>query len=378
MNGVGGLLDRYVLRRFLGAYGLCLFGFLMLFLVIDFSTDVDKFVEAAPAVQKAGLSMPKLVLEYYATKIPWMTTLIGPFLTLFAAIAALITFGRHNEILPMIASGRSHHRVLAPIYVCAALLVAALVGVEEFVAPPAMKRNAAISELFDEHDRGSKPPHLRDAETGNKFDAATWEPARQRLVDVHAPAYHDPSGRLPDGRFDAAALVFRRNKETGQIGWFPAEGGTLTPDAPDGGGALPAAIRLQPDRPVAFRTLPAEIDLSAASAEPGLSWGDLSQLIALHPQKYDLQMQMFTRTTRPVSSLVLLLLGLPFVMRAGQKSIAEGLGIALGTCAAYMAVDFFFQQLGNRGALFVPMISAWFAPAFFGALALCRLDRVGR
>jgi lipopolysaccharide export LptBFGC system permease protein LptF len=72
---------------------------------------------------------------------------------------------------------------------------------------------------------------------------------------------------------------------------------------------------------------------------------------------------------------VLLLLGLPFVARPGQKSIAAGLGVALGTCAVYVASDYFCQWFGNSGEL-VPLVAAWLAPAFFGALALVRLDRV--
>ena len=49
MRGVGGLLDRYVLRRFVGAYGVCLFGFVLLFLVIDVFSQMDDFAKAKDA-----------------------------------------------------------------------------------------------------------------------------------------------------------------------------------------------------------------------------------------------------------------------------------------------------------------------------------------
>src|SRR5882724_1842987 len=117
----GGLLDRYVLRRFLGAYGLCLFGFLLLFLVMDFFARLEDISSSRAAIENAGESVWVVVAEYYLTKLPFMLVTVGPFLTLFAAIATLITFGRHNEITPMVAAGRSHHRVLAPIYVFAVL-----------------------------------------------------------------------------------------------------------------------------------------------------------------------------------------------------------------------------------------------------------------
>jgi lipopolysaccharide export LptBFGC system permease protein LptF len=134
-------------------------------------------------------------------------------------------------------------------------------------------------------------------------------------------------------------------------------------------------MRLAPDKPIAFKMTPAEVTLVTASAEPGLTNAELDDLVGKHPERFDLLMQMLTRLTRPASSLVLLLLGLPFVLRPGQRTIAAGLGVALGTCAVYMAVDFFFQQLGNRGEL-QPLVAAWLATALFGSIALSRLDRM--
>jgi lipopolysaccharide export system permease protein len=374
MRAAGGLLDRYVLRRYVSAYGLCLAGFLMLFLVVDFSMRIDKFLEGAATVEAAGLSLWPLIGEYYATKLVWISTFVGPFITLFAAIAALISLGRNNEITPMIAAGRSHHRALAPIYVFAVLAAAALAVLEADVAPFAMKRNVAIWNTLHPKEHGDTPPHLRDVKTGNILSAQQWLPLQQRLVDVHAPSYRDESGKLPRGRLDASALIFRRNRATREIGWFAVDG-TLTPAADGKGGALPAVMRLAPDKPIAFKMTPAEVTLVTASAEPGLTNAELDDLVGKHPERFDLLMQMLTRLTRPASSLVLLLLGLPFVLRPGQRTIAAGLGVALGTCAVYMAVDFFFQQLGNRGEI-QPLVAAWLATALFGSIALSRLDRM--
>ncbi len=376
MRGAFGLLDRYVLRRFVGAYGLCLFGFVTLFLVVDFFSLLDNVLASEKAIEKAGYSLWPLVGEYYLTKLPLILTTVGPFLTLFAAIATLITFGRHNELTPMIAAGRSHHRVLAPVYASAVLAVFALVATEEYVLPQAMQRNDAIENLIKGGDRGDsrRPPHIRDSETGNAFAARTWLPSQRRLVDVHAPAYRDPSGRLPDGKFDAASVAWRIHPETREIGWFPVDG-TLTPFVGAHDGVLPDPVRLPPDRPIAFKVDPSEIDLQTEAGEPGLSRTELAALIARYPQKNELRMQLYTRTTRPISGLVLLLLGLPFVTRPGQRTIAAGLGVALGTCAVYVGVDFFARQIGNRGEL-APLVAAGLAPSLFGAIGLARIDRV--
>jgi hypothetical protein len=257
------------------------------------------------------------------------------------------------------------------------LMVFALVATEEYLLPAAMQRHEPLSGLIESGQRGDsrKVPHIRDRSSGNIFVAKAWIPLKRDLVEVESTSYHDASGNVPDGRFRAASLQFRVNKATGQVGWFPVDG-TLTPDAAGAGGMLPDAIRLPHDRPIAFFTRTEEIDVLTDVGGPGLWRYQLQHLIENNPEKNDLRMQLYTRTTRPVSSLVLLLLGLPFVTRPGQKTIAAGLGIALGTCGLYVGVDMFCQQIGNRGRPFDPLIAAWIAPAFFGAIALARLDRM--
>jgi lipopolysaccharide export system permease protein len=378
VRGTGGLLDRYVLRRYVGAYGLCLFGLVMLFLVVDFFGHMDKFFAAGAAdrLAKAGYTTWPLIGEYYATRLPMILSMVGPYLALFAAVAVLITFARHNELVPMIAAGRSHHRVLAPAYLFAALAALTLFALEERVVPTSMRRNTAIDAVFEGGSKGEskRAPQLRDPTTKAYFAAQRWVSLDGRLVGVMAPSYRDPTGKLPEGVFEATELRYRRHPTTREVGWYPV-GGTLTPAVSGHGGVLPPPIRLPQDKPIAFSMTPADIDLLTAASDPTQSRADLDRLIAQNPHRNDLRMRLYTRTTRPVSSLVLLLLGVPFFTKPGQKSVASGLGVALALSAVYVATDFFFLQIGNRGEL-SPLVAAWFAPSFFGAVALARLDGV--
>jgi lipopolysaccharide export system permease protein len=366
-----------VLRRYAGAYGLCLFGFLLMFLVVDFFGSLDDFLASSKTLQRAGMDTWPLVLRFYATKLPFIVTTLGPYMTLFAGIATLITFARHNELVPMIASGRSHHRVLAPVYAFAILVVFGLVTLEERVVPWTMRDNATFATLLKGGEKGDwkNPPHLRDPRTGNVINAMRWSPSQDKLLDVQVAVYRDPERRLPEGRLDAAALQYRLHPQTRKAGWFPVDG-TVTPALLREGGVLPDPIRLATDVPVAFTLTPSDVDLETAASDPGLSRRQLVRLKEQHEERFDLDMRLFTRTTRPISSLVLLLLGLPFVSQLGRKaSIAAGLGVALGTCAVYVAIDLLFLELGNRGEV-APLVAAWFTPALFGSLALARLDRI--
>ena len=115
MSGFGGLLDRYIARRFISNYGLVLLGFVMLFLVLDLASTLDDFLDSEAAFRERGESLWIAVGEYYLTKIPPTLTLIGPFLTLFAVISTLISFSRGNELAPMLVALNVYMKMNVPL-----------------------------------------------------------------------------------------------------------------------------------------------------------------------------------------------------------------------------------------------------------------------
>ena len=376
MSAVGGLLDRYVGRRFVGLYGLCVLGFVLLFLVVDGVGRIDDFIDARESLAP-GESITALAIEYYVSKIPVFSVLFAPYLTLFAAIACLMTLTRHNELSAMISCGRSLHRVLLPVYVASLVITAFLLVAEQQVVPASLRRIESVERRL-EHDkssRGEQPPHLRDAI--NTLVAERWVPRDLRLVGVSSIGFRDPEGRLPEGKLTAEALVYRRRAADGRLGWFPI-GGTLTPAGKDATGRLADPVPLPRDEPLLFLLTPTEIDILVESEVAALSSAKIRELRRLYADKPDqvaqLSLQLHSRNARPFANLVLLLLGLPFVARPGQRSIAAGLAVAFGCCVVYMTGDLIAQELGSRQAV-GPLTAAWLAPLVFGAVALARLDR---
>lgn len=375
-SAIGGILDRYVLLRMASTYGLCLTSFLLLFLVVDGFSRLDEFIASRAAFAQSGESVWGVALRFYATKLPRIVSVVGPYLTLFAGIATLLSFARTNELVPMLTAGRSAHRVLLPIYVFGALAAATLVLFEERVVPRAIRENVLLDRKVKDQGRieVSRIPHLTDG--AHRFSVGRWLPQEQKLTAVVCRRFTDPSGRLPTGALDVKDLRYRRHPKTGVVGWFPWEGGVLTPAEPGPDGKLLSPIRLPVDEPIAFHFSPELIDVLAASGEEGLPREKLAELQRLFPSQHHWAVDLQTRTTRPVSSFVLLLLGVPFVMSLEKRSIAWGLGLALAVCVVYFGADFLFREIGARGDL-NPVVAVWTPPILFTAIALSMMDRVG-
>lgn len=370
-----GLLDRYVGRRFLGLYGLCLLFFVLLFLVVDGVARIDDFLDAR-ATLPGDVSVLALAIEFYLNRIPVFSVLFAPYLTLFAAIACLMTFTRHNELTAMISAGRSVHRILLPVYVAAIVITGLLLVAEESVVPGSLRRLETVERRLEGEGAaaGSRAPHLRDGR--NTFVVDRWVVDDLRLTNVRCLAYDDPSGELPPGQLTAEALIYRRRPADGLEAWFPV-GGELRPTGTDEQGRLRDTVLLPPDRPVALDLSPTKVQVLVEEDVASLPSAQIEELRALYPDKFaSLSMQLYSRRTRPFASFVLLLLGLPFVARPGQRSIAAGLAVAFGCCLVYMGFDLFCSELGAREGGLHPLVASWFTPVLFFAVGIARIDKI--
>ena len=374
LSGLGGTLDRYVLRRMAGIYGVCVVCFVLLYLVVDGFSRLDEFISSAKAIEQQGLSVWSVALRFYATKVPRVFSLVGPYLTLFAGIATLLSFARSNEFVPMLTSGRSAHRVLLPVYAFAITIAGVLVVFEERIVPSAIRENVLLDRLVGKQGKVEIDdiPHLTDG--AHRFSAERWFPKDQRLSGLACQRFVDPSGKLPVGILEVEDLRWRINTQTGVVGWYP-RGGTLTPTSLGEGGRVLGTVALPPDVPLYFNITPQEIGFKVSSSAEGIPTADLLELRRQEPRNPRWAVDLHTRVTRPVSSFVLLLLGIPFVASPEKRSIAWGLGLALGLCIAHFFVDFGCREIAMRGEI-NPVVALWTPPVLFTCIALAIMDRM--
>lgn len=371
-----GTLDLYVLRRVASVYGLCIATFVLLFLVVDGFSRLDEFLGSAKELREQGENVWAVAGRYYATKVPRVISIVGPYMTLFAGIATILSLARTNELVPMLTAGRSLHRVLLPAYLFAALAAGTLVLFEERVVPRATRENALLDRKVKDFGRieVGRVPHLTDGP--NRYSVGRWFPREQKLTAVVCQRFTDPRGKLPSGSLAVKELYYRRHPRTGVVGWYPVDG-VLTP-APSGGGSrVGDPIRLPLDEPVPLGYTPDLVDVLADSAEEGIERAKLVQLQRQFPLQHKWTVDLHTRTTRPVASLVLFLLGIPFVASPEKRSIAWGLGLALVLCVGYFFADALFTAAGVRalGGIHAE-VWVWTPPVLFTAVALALMDRV--
>lgn len=114
------ILDRYILRKYLGTFFFIVLLFSMLATVIDFAEKVEDFVG-----KKDGPTWGEIFGDYYLNFIPFINSLLFPLYTLITVIFFTSRLAGGSEIIGMIGSGVNFYRLLVP-YLLAASLIAGI------------------------------------------------------------------------------------------------------------------------------------------------------------------------------------------------------------------------------------------------------------
>ena len=78
----------------------------------------------------------------------------------------------------------------------------------------------------------------------------------------------------------------------------------------------------------------------------------------------------------PLSHIVLLFLGIPFVLNLRNRSSFVSLLASFAICALFFLVSSICMNIANQSAGLPPMLAAWLPVMLFGALGITLFDHL--
>jgi len=350
-------LDRYVVSVFLSSYALAFFLLVGLFVVFDAIGKMDEYLERLG--EFGGLQVVGLVAGYYALSVPYFFLWVGPFVTLLAAVFTASRLHRNNELVPVIAAGRSLQRSFGPVFLGGLLGAAAMVAAREGAMPRIEGARSALRHAL-RHGRGERVLEnvYARAEGGQKLFADRFYPESDLVEGLWAFLPEEDGLRFV--RADRARFAPGEGTwllEGGTAARFPGQGEPL--DALGGVGIGPGDLLL--------------FSFQGTEELLGLSFRQVDELARREPARLQYQTLLHFFLTFPLANLILPLLGLPFSLRLDRRSGAEGIVLAAVLCGAYFALDLVLRYLGNQGAL-PPLVAAWSPVVLFGSLGIVLFD----
>ena len=113
------LIDKYVLKRFLGSFFFVVLVIVAVIVVIDITEKIDDFGE------HEDLTLYSIIFDYYLNFIPFIANMITPLTTFIATVFVTAKMAGHTEIIAILSSGVSFRRFMLP-YLIGAIIIAAI------------------------------------------------------------------------------------------------------------------------------------------------------------------------------------------------------------------------------------------------------------
>lgn len=133
------ILDRYILRKFLGTYFLMLGIIMLVAVVFDASEKTQDFAEMTAGWRE-------IVFDYYLNFIVYYGNLFSGLFIFLAVLLFTSRLAHRSEIIAMLSSGVSFPRLMRPYFIGATVLCALSLIVNHLVLPAANKVRLAFEE----------------------------------------------------------------------------------------------------------------------------------------------------------------------------------------------------------------------------------------
>ena len=122
------ILDRYIAKKFILTFFLSLLLIIIIVIIFDLSEKIDDFV-------KNEAPLKEIIFNYYCNYLPY---LVNMFASLFVFITVIFFTSRmasNSEIIAILSSGVSFHRMMVPYLASAALIALLSLGLSLYVIP---------------------------------------------------------------------------------------------------------------------------------------------------------------------------------------------------------------------------------------------------
>ncbi len=371
------ILYRYLLRQFVQIFLICFWSMNGLYIVIDAFTNLEEFITFGE--KHGGIFI--VMAKYYAYRSLSFFDATSGIVALIAALFTLALFQRFNELTALLAAGIPKRRIIQPI-VYAALVISLLGAASRELVIPRLRDQLAL----DSHDLGgerAKELHpKRDDLTdillrGKQTMAKSWQIIQPSFMlpptfDVQfteldaASAFYlpadsvHPSGYLLRGMVEPKDLAKRPSlAEAGKpIVWTPHDYRWLKDDECFVASDITFEQLVGSDDWLRYASL---FELVAGLRNRSLALG-ADVAVAIH-----------TRPLQPLLDMTLLFLGLPLMLRRGNRNIFVAIGMCVGLVVAFLMLVMGASYLGSC-YLLSPSLAAWLPLMVFVPLAIAMSD----
>jgi lipopolysaccharide export system permease protein len=353
------ILDKYIIRKFLGTFFFSLALIIMIVVVFDISEKLEDFI-AKKAPFKA------IIFDYYFNFIPYIINLFSPLFTFIAVIFFTAQMATRTEIVAILSSGVSYKRLLFPYMLSATVITILSLTLNNFVIPHATKKQIAFEDKYIKNEFFNQDKNIHKQISPGNF--------------IYLEQFHtyDLTGiRFSIEKFKEGKLYYKLNAET--IHWDSTM---------QKWGMNNYYIRyIDGMKEVLKKGTYVDTTLGFTPAEFGrkdnivgtMDYKELNEYIISEQKKGSdnieiYKIEKYRRFSFPFATFILTLIGVSLASRKVRGGI--GMHIGLGVLISFAFI--MFMQVSTTfaaGGQISPLVSVWIPNVIFSFLAWFLLSK---
>jgi lipopolysaccharide export system permease protein len=345
------ILDRYILKSVLYIFFSCVFLFLFLYITIDLLSNLEDILK-----QQVSIA---LLVQYYLTYLPVMFVQVSPFACLLSTVYTFAKLNQSNEIIAMRSSGLSIFHIARNVLIFGLIISAMVFWISDQMLPQALVFNQKIKVQMEENSKKTKvkkPDVINNLSMYglknrlffiNRFflDSKTMEGItilehdnNQNLTKKIVAS----KGVYDEGLWKFYQCISYDFDSNGQVVEEPTY--------------FEEQIMTIPETPRDFMSLRQKPELMSIREMENYIWR-LSKSGA-NTVVRNLKVDLYQRFTAPFTSLIIILLGLPFSLMVRKRATGlSSLGVSIIVGFLYYILSAVCLALGKYGLL-APFLAA--------------------
>ena len=361
------ILDKYILKRFIGTFFFSISLMLCIFIVFDISEKLQNFVASKVPIKE-------IIFDHYLNFIPYYGNLFSPLFTFIAVILFTSKMAYKTEFVAILSSGTSFKRILRPYMIGAALITTMSLILNHFIIPKSNRVRIGFEDKYinDGYNTDERNIH-RQIALGTTLYMADYNNFSNTAnqISIEKVSHNKQIGMLKAESMKWDSV----NRAWDLVNVFERELIYSTIDSVKPG--MPKYIykeshRFYPTKKIKIDFFPKDMIRFQSKIEV-LPYFELKEFIIKEKQKGSsriefFEVEMYKRTAFPFATFILTIIGVSISSRKIRGGV--GLHIALGLLLScvyilFMHVSATFATSG----LAQPMIAVWIPNIIFSFVA---------
>lgn len=348
------LIDRYIIRKFLGTFFFTMAIFIAIAVVFDISEKVDDFL-------RTNAPLKSIIFEYYLNFIPFYIGLLSPLLIFIAAIFFTSRMANNTEIVAILSGGVSFKRLLYPYFVTSLFLAIISYFFNSFIIPNANKTRVEFENVYinNKYIYKERNIHLQ-------LDDSTY---------AYMESFNNQEGigyKFSLEKFNGKNLTYKLIAD--QIRWDSTQKvWKIQNYSVKYINGLYESFQRAGTKDTVLNMSPADFERKDNSIA-SLTNGELKEYIQKERKRgatglEAYEVEYYKRFAMAASTFILVLIAVSLCSRKVRGGVGAQLGIGIGSSFAYIMLQQFTMTFALKGGLH-PAIAVWIPNFIFAIYGL--------